>query len=144
MKNLKLVSSLLIVSLWLVSFSCEEKDCCVMPAGSELHGNWEFKRVHFGFTNTTKTAAELDYTERLEIDGTNSRLRRYRDGKEAENTLFTISEQGTSKIITFEDEMTYSYYTILAEDDKTVLSLYERSPVGSVLADGGEYYYEKK
>lgn len=115
-----------------------------MPEGSELHGNWEFKRVHYGFTNTTQTAAEVGYTERLEIDASANRLRRLKDEKEVENTRFSLSEQGSAKVITFEDKQDYSYYNVFIEDGKTMLSLYERSPVGAVLADGGMYYYEKK
>lgn len=144
MKNLKL-SCLLFATAFLLSISsCEEVDCCVYPAAAEINGNWEFIRVNYGFTNTTQTAAEVGYTERLEIDGTNSRVRRYRDGKEVENTPFTISEQGNSKIITFENTKEYSNYTVFTEGEKTMLSLYERSPVGAILADGGVYYYEKK
>lgn len=144
MKILKLTHTFIAITALIVNLSCEEKDCCVMPAVAELHGNWEFTRVNYGFTNTSQTAAELGYTERLEIDGTNSRLRRFRNGSQVENTAFTLSEQGTSDVITFEDEQTYSYYTIFEEDGKTMLSLYERSPVGAILADGGVYYYEKK
>ena len=125
--------------------SCEQKECCVLPpVGSELHGNWEFVRVNYGFSNTTQTAAEIGYTESLEIDMTNSRLRRLRDEVQVENTTFSLSDQGTSQVITFEDEQTYSYYTVFEENGKTMLSLYERSPIGAILADGGVYYYEKK
>lgn len=144
MKNLKLTCLLFATAFLLSVSSCEEVDCCVYPAAAEINGNWEFIRVNYGFTNTTQTAAEVGYTERLEIDGTNSRVRRYRDGKEVENTPFTISEQGNSKIITFENTKEYSNYTIFTEGEKTMLSLYERSPVGAILADGGVYYYEKK
>lgn len=142
MKSVVIIS--LFFSIHILAESCEQKDCCVIPKIAELHGNWEFVRVNYGFTNTSQTAAELGYSERLEIDGTNERLRRYRNGKEAENTAFSISEQGTSKVITFENEQTYSYYTVFEESEKTMLSLYERSPVGAILADGGVYYYEKK
>lgn len=144
MKNLKLTCLLFATAFLLSISSCEEVDCCVYPAAAEINGNWEFIRVNYGFTNTTQTAAEVGYTERLEIDGTNSRVRRYRDGKEVENTPFTISEQGNSKIITFENTKEYSNYTVFTEGEKTMLSLYERSPVGAILADGGVYYYEKK
>ncbi|MDP5141100.1 MAG: hypothetical protein NWP83_11620 [Spirosomaceae bacterium] len=144
MKNLKLTCLLFATAFLLSISSCEEVDCCVYPAAAEINGTWEFIRVNYGFTNTTQTAAEVGYTERLEIDGTNSRVRRYRDGKEVENTPFTISEQGNSKIITFENTKEYSNYTIFTEGEKTMLSLYERSPVGAILADGGVYYYEKK
>lgn len=144
MKNLKLACLLFATAFLLSISSCEEVDCCVYPAAAEINGNWEFVRVNNGFANTTQTAAEIGYTERLEIDGTNSRIRRYRDGKEVENTPFTISERGNSKIITFENTKEYSNYTVFTEGEKTMLSLYERSPVGAILADGGVYYYEKK
>jgi hypothetical protein len=144
MKNLKLICLLFVATSFFAISSCKETECCVMPAVAEIHGNWEFVRVNYGFTNTSQTAIELGYTERLEIDGTNSRLRRYRDGKEVENTLFAISEQGTSKVITFENAKEYSNYTVFLEDGKTMLSLYERSPVGVAIADGGMYYYEMK
>ena len=135
----------LLLIIVFTAISCEKQlcGCSPVPFGSELHGNWEFVRVNYGFSNTSRTASELGYTERLEIDTTNERLRRYRNDKEVETTLFLISEEGTSKVITFEEEKTYSYYTIFEEDDKVMLSLYERSPVGAVLADGGVYYYEK-
>jgi hypothetical protein len=111
---------------------------------AELSGDWEFVRVSYGFTNTSQTATELGYTERLEIDGPNKRFRRYQDEKEVEDTPFSLSERGTSKVITFEKEKTYSYYTVFIEDGKTMLSLYERAPVGVILADGGMYYYEER
>lgn len=139
-------SLLILIIVVFTALSCEKRvcGCSPIPPGSELNGNWEFVRVNFGFTNTSRTAAELGYTERLEIDTPNERVRRYRNGKEVENTKFSLSEQGESKVITFEDEHTYSYYTVFVENDKTMLSLYERSPVGAILADGGVYYYEKK
>lgn len=140
------VSLVFLLIIVFSAISCEKRlcSCSPIPTGSELHGNWEFVRVHYGFTNTTQTAAEVGYTERLEIDRTNSQLRRFRNGNQVENTKFTLSEQGTSAVITFEDEQTYSYYIVFQEGEKTMLSLYERSPVGAVLADGGLYYYEKK
>lgn len=144
MKSLELVCLLFAVTSFFAISSCEKTECCVMPTVAELSGNWEFVRVSYGFTNTSQTATELGYTERLEIDGTNERFRRYRNKKEVENTPFSLSEQGTSKIITFEKEKTYSYYTVFIEEGKTMLSLYQRAPVGAILADGGRYYYEKR
>lgn len=144
MKNLKLACLLFATAFLLSISSCEEVDCCVYPAATEINGNWEFVRVNNGFANTTQTAAEIGYTERLEIDGTNSQFKRYRNGNEAENTKFSLSEQEGNKMILFENEQTYSYYTVFSEDKKTMLSLYERSPVGVRLADGSMYYYEKK
>jgi hypothetical protein len=143
MNNLKLICLLFVSTSFFAISSCEKTECCVIPAVAELHGNWRFVRVNYGFTNTSQTATELGYTERLEIDGTNERFRRYRDKKEIENTPFALSEQGNSKVITFEKEQNYSYYTVFIENGKTMLSLYERSPVGAVLADGGMYYYEQ-
>ncbi len=144
MKMLKCLGFSLVMTLFLVGFSCERTDCCVMPAAAELHGNWEFVRIHYGFTNTTRTAMEVGYTERLEINGAKSHLRRLRNGKEVESTAFSLTERDNSNVITFEAEQTYSYYTIFEEEGKTILSLYERSPVGAMIADGGVYYYEKK
>jgi hypothetical protein len=143
MNNLKLICLLFVSTSFFAISSCEKTECCVIPAVAELHGNWKFVRVNYGFTNTSQTATELGYTERLEIDGTNERVRRYRDGKEVENTKFSVSELGMSKVITFEKDQTYSNYTVFVEDGKTMLSLYERSPVGAVIADGGMYYYEQ-
>lgn len=138
-------SFFLFITSILALSSCEQEECCVLPpVGSGLHGNWEFVRVNYGFSNTTQTAAEVGYTERLEVDVTSSRLRRLRNEVQVENTKFSLSEQGETQVITFEDEQTYSYYTIFVENDKTMLSLYERSPIGAILADGGTYYYEKK
>lgn len=118
MKNLKLACLLFATAFLLSISSCEEVDCCVYPAAAEINGNWEFVRVNNGFANTTQTAAELGYTERLEIDGTNSRIKRYRNGSEVENTKFSLSEQEGNKIILFEDEQTYSNYTVFTEGRK--------------------------
>lgn len=141
---MKLSFALLLISIF-ITLSCEKRlcSCSPIPPVSELHGNWDFARVNYGFSNTSQTFEEVGYTERLEIDGSNERIRRYRNGEEVENTRFSLSEQGTSKVITFENEQTYSYYTLFEEKGKVMLSLYERSPVGAVLADGGVYYYVK-
>lgn len=145
MKGLKLFFVLVITAFSFTNFSCEqEEECCVNPAVAEIHGNWEFVRAHFGFTNRTQTPKEIGYTERLEINGSGNKIRRYRNDRLVENTNFSLSKQGTLKIITFEEEQAYSYYTVFDEDGKVMLSLYERSPVGAVLADGGIYYYVKK
>lgn len=133
-----------VVTLTLFLFSCETKECCVPPPeGSELHGNWQFVRAFYGFTNTTVTATQAGYTERLTIDAGTKTLNRFKNDKLVETTKFSISNQNELKVITFENSKEYSYFTVSSENNKMVLSLYQRAPVGAILADGGTYYYEK-
>lgn len=141
----------LIFTLLLSIFSaCNTTDCEFVPPpeGSELKGKWEFIRVYNAFRALNQpafmTTTELGYTERLEFDVTKRRMIRLRNNKQVENTKFSISKQNERNVITFEDGKEYSYYELTMEEGKVLLSLYQRAPVGAILADGGTFYYEKK
>lgn len=137
-----------LVLLCIVAFAvnaCNSDCSCVPPPeGSQIHGEWEFVRVNYPMTNSTATALELGYTERLTIAADRKIFVRYRDEKVVESTDFELSTQENSTTIIFKKESTYTYYKVFLEGERTMLSLYERSPVGSILFDGGTYYYQKK
>lgn len=132
--------------VFFVATSCEKEICgCVQPPeGSSLHGNWEFVRVNYPMDNQPITAKDLGYSEQLKIAADSKTFLRYRDGQIVENTDFKLSTQEELKTIIFKKDNTYSTYSLFMENDKLILSLYERSPVGAVLMDGGTYYYQKK
>lgn len=139
----KLVFLFLVVAAF--TTSCKDDDCrCVPPPlGSSLTGNWELVRINSGFGNKTMIPSELGYTERLNFSANGHIFSRYRDEQIVENTPFVVSMRGNSTIITFKEDTTYTTYDMFLENDRTMISLYARTRVGTVVADGSTYYYQK-
>ncbi|RRA98552.1 hypothetical protein [Larkinella rosea] len=139
----KLRNALFIVGFTFGALACNpSKDGSPSPErDTQLSGKWELTQIRYGLTGKVATPQEAGYTETLNYnnDGTFNRLR---NGKEEEKGSFTTANieniAGFTTAIYYQNT-TYQPYRI----QENILRLYERAPIGGVLADGATYEYRK-
>ncbi len=131
----------LILSL-LCLLSCENSS--VSPQFKDFDGEWELVKIVNGFAQIEITQPEIGYKEILEIDGANKNLKIIRNNNVTLDTKLEVrKEQGQDALILLKDQ-TYNWYFFVSEAGISYLVLYQNSPIGSVLADGSNYFYTKK
>jgi hypothetical protein len=140
MLRLKFVLLLLILS----ASKCVSE---ISPEFSRLDGNWKLYKIVNGFrAPNTPADQEPKNIEILEIDAQEKYLVRKIDGLIKEKTKIDIrnipdgSPNGRLSLVFVESD-TYSFLEI--DELKGELSLYQKCPIGAVLADGNTYVYKK-
>lgn len=124
---------------------CSEKRVCgcVFPA-SPLIGDWTLTKITYGLTQKTVTPAEAGYSEVLSFTGTieNGKYSQVRNGIPVLNSNYSLSFPNggsTEGLIYYQADSTQQSFRL--SDTKLVLS--ERSPKGTVIADGATYEYTR-
>lgn len=136
--------SIFTLAIWLLA--CEKPcGCDINPPSDELTGKWKFiKRVDVLIREIDQREKFATNVETLEFVNSSS-YKRTIDGKVVKESFYTIqSNQTFKKFIQYSDDNTYQPFRIEESNGKKMLILYEIMPVGVVLADGSEYYYEKQ
>jgi hypothetical protein len=117
----------------------------ISPEMIKLEGKWKLSKVGYGFPAPNGPTEFIPtYEEILEFNkGT---FTRKKDNKIVETSSVRATKQtdgGTSTrdAIVFEKDNTYSFYSFT--ENPIYLVLYQRTPIGAVLADGNSYFYEK-
>lgn len=133
---------LLLVSI--LFLGCEQKECCVIPPiESQFHGKWELYRITNGFSQTVLTGGEIGFEEELDFNATVGYFVRKRDQKEVLGSKFQIGKEGDQDAVILIDDDTYQWYSFTELQGSEKLVLYEKCPIGAVLADGSYYEYRK-
>lgn len=119
----------------------------ISPEWSRLDGNWKLYKIINGFRAPNNPAdQEPKNLEILEIDAQEKYLIRKIDGVIKEKTTIDLrnipdgSPDGRLSIVFLESD-TYSFFTF--DESKGEISLYQKCPIGAVLADGNTYLYKK-
>ncbi len=124
--------------------SCSEKDCCVLPPElSEFHGEWDLVRLTNGFSQLDQTGEAIGFTEKIIINAENKTFTRLINDS-SEVSSVTNGIEGGREALILTDEQMYHWYWFEQIDGKTHLLLYQKCPIGAVLADGLTYYYSKR
>jgi hypothetical protein len=140
MKNQLLV----LFALLFLSISCDQKNCCVPPpVESEFHGTWELVKVISGFSGTEIPKDQIGYNEKLIFNATAGTLSQIRNENEVLFSQFEIGIESNQGAVILPKEQTYQWYTFFQKEDKTILSLYQKSDIGAVIADGNYFEYQK-
>ena len=139
----------LLIFLFAISFfSCKKdyQDCCAMPPlGSELNGTWKFVKLTYGFSQISVSGDKLPFQETLNFDFSTSTFQKTQNGKLIETSKFLIEQNSANRlIIKYLADNTYQFFSVETKDGKTILDLYQRTEIGSQLADGSDYFYEKQ
>jgi hypothetical protein len=119
----------------------------INPEMAKFDGKWKLMKVGYGFPPpNSPTEFVPTYEEILEFNSTNNTFTRTKDGKLTQSSSLkasSLADGGTSSraIIIFEKENTYSFYSFT--QNPVYLVLYQAAPVGAVLADGNNYFYQK-
>ncbi|AFK01988.1 hypothetical protein Emtol_0837 [Emticicia oligotrophica DSM 17448] len=114
---------------------------------SKINGQWKYKKTGVGYPVVNgPTEIINEKIEILTFDSVNKTFTRSINGQVTETTSFDIQKVNYVGIepreaIIFQKSETYSFLTF--DDANSCIILYEKTPVGVVLADGNSYYYQK-
>jgi len=117
------------------------------PSLVKINGQWQLSKTTVGFPRPDgPTEIKALNTDILSFDANKKTYTRTINGKVTENSNFdvqTVSYNGSEarEAIIFEKEQKYAYLTF--DDKNSAIILYERTPIGAVLADGNSYHYQK-
>lgn len=136
----------LIVILTLAFLGCEKRDLGANLTGesTSFDGTWELDRIYNGFAQTDLSEENLVDSEVLKIDVEKAIFSRKFNEMTPEVSAFEFGQQGNLPAIILKDERTYHWYWFEEWNGKEHLVLYQKCPVGAVLADGSYYYYLKR
>ncbi|MFN3784800.1 MAG: hypothetical protein ACK4R6_12855 [Spirosomataceae bacterium] len=116
--------------------------CSDSPLGQpDLSGTWELKKIVYGFTQITNDSPPK---ETIVISLRQKSIKRYEEDKLVEDNRLSLSTRNERAILVLQDTQEYYYYQLLEINGKTQLVLYEKTPIGYDIADGADYYYERK
>lgn len=124
--------------------TCENKS--PDPRLNEINGEWKLIKIGIGFPSPQgPTELKPDYEEILAFNASKGTYTRTKDGKVVEKSAVSIivddkAAYQRDKLI-FEDSKTYSFMSFT--ETPKYLILYQSAPIGSVLADGSSFFYEK-
>lgn len=119
----------------------------ISPEMVKLEGKWKLAKIGYGFPAPNGPSEyKPSYEEVLDFNFSSKAYTRIIDGKMTASSGITISkltDGGTISrdIIIYEKDSTYSFYSF--SQNPIFLVLYQAAPIGSVLADGNSYFYEK-
>ena len=137
-------TTLIVICTILFLVSCESNT--PDPLLNEINGEWKLVKIGIGFPSPQgPTELTPDYEEILAFNASKGTYTRTKDGKVIEKSDVSIStdEKATyqkDKLV-FEASKTYSFMSFT--ETPKYLVLYQPAPIGSVLADGNLFFYEK-
>lgn len=137
-------SAIVLLSFCFLFGSCSTEECCVYPELAEFHGEWELTKVVNGFAQIELEGEDIPYHEILIIDGEASTITYKRDDMAPEVSAIEIEEEGGNEAIILKDWNEYQWYWFDDSNGRVELVLYQRAPLGAILADGSNYYYSKR
>lgn len=130
-----------LIVLFLFCVSCDRLE---VSANEGLSGEWELVKVVNGFAQIEQTKSELGFEEILKIDLKNKTFQSSRSTGQTELSSLSIDKEQGQDALILNDLDIYRWYQLVEIDGQTQLVLYERCPIGAILADGSNYYYSKR
>ncbi|MFN3588936.1 MAG: hypothetical protein ACK4UP_06105 [Spirosomataceae bacterium] len=107
----------------------------------DVSGTWELKKIVYGFTQITNDSPPK---ETIAISIRQKSIKRYEEGELVEKSRLSFSTRNDRPILVLQDTQEYHYFQLLEINGKKQLILYEKTPIGYDIADGADYYYERK
>lgn len=117
------------------------------PSLSKINGQWQLYKTSIGYPMPDgPTEIKAVDTNIVSFDASKKTFTRTVNGKITETTTFDVqkvSYNGSEarEAVVFEKEKQYAYLTY--DDENSTIILYERTPIGAILADGNSYHYQK-
>ncbi len=144
------MKKLLVLFLLLLLAACKSEDTLgpqdylTESKFAALHGDWELVRIVNGFSQTDLQGSEIEQKDLIHIDLDKMSFKHQLGDKAPENSALKIGEQGGLDALILLDENMYHWFSFEIWKEKEYLVLYQKCPVGAVLADGSYYYYSKR
>jgi hypothetical protein len=118
------------------------------PNLAKVTGKWELYKISFGYpVPGGPTEKKPDAVEYLDFSATNKTVTKTVVGTKETTTekstfeLKNYSAERNQLALFFVESKTYSFFTF--DEATQSIILYERVPVGAILADGNSYHYKK-
>lgn len=127
--------------------ACQVNENIIEPSLSKVNGQWQLYKTSIGYPMPNgPTEIKVVNTDILSFDASKKTYTRTINGKVTESSSFdvkTVSYNGSEarEAIIFEKDQRYAYLTF--DDENSAIILYERTPIGAILADGNSYHYQK-
>lgn len=117
------------------------------PSLAKINGQWQLSKTSIGYPMPNgPTEIKAVDTNIVSFDASKKTFTRTVNGKITETATFDVqkvSYNGSEvrEAVVFEKEKQYAYLTY--DDENSTIILYERTPIGAILADGNSYHYQK-
>lgn len=114
---------------------------------NKINGNWQYIKKSGGYPIPGgPTEIKAIDTEIISFDAVSKIFTRTINGKLIETTDFDVQKLSLfgaepREAVIFTKNHNYSFLTF--DDTNSSIILYEKAPIGAVLADGSSYYYQK-
>ena len=114
---------------------------------AKINGQWQFTKKSVGYpVPGGPTEIKAINTEIISFDANSKIFTRTINGKLTETTDFDVQKLNlfgteSKEAVVFTKNQNYSFLTF--DDTSSSIILYEKTPLGAVLADGNSYYYQK-
>lgn len=131
----------------MLSLMACQVESTIEPSLSKINGQWQLTKTTIGFpAPNSPTEIKAANTEIISFNATSKTFTRTINGKVTETTDFDIqkvSYNGSEprEAVVFTKNQTYAFLTF--DDNNSAIILYEKSPIGAILADGNSYHYQK-
>jgi len=131
----------------MLSLMACQVESTIEPSLSKINGQWQLTKTTIGFpAPNSPTEIKAVNTEIISFNATSKTFTRTINGKVTETTDFYIqkvSYNGSEprEAVVFTKNQTYAFLTF--DDSNSAIILYEKSPIGAILADGNSYHYQK-
>ncbi len=119
----------------------------IEPTSNKLDGQWQLMKTTVGYpAPNSPTEIKVTNTEIIEFNTSSKTFTRSLNGKVVEKTDFEIQALAYNgseprEAIVFPKNKNYAFITY--DDNNSTIILYEKTPIGVVLADGNSYHYQK-
>ena len=117
------------------------------PALAKINGKWQLYKTSIGYPMPNgPTEIKVMNVDIISFDASNKTYTRTVNEKVTESTTFDVqkvSYNGSEarEAVVFEKDQKYAYLTF--DDQNSAIILYEKAPIGAILADGNSYHYQK-
>ena len=127
--------------------ACQVEENVIEPSLSKVNGQWQLYKTSMGYpAPNSPTEIKAVNTEIISFDASAKTFTRTVNGKVTETTDFAIEKVSyigseTREAVVFTKNQTYAFLTF--DDTNSTIILYEKAPIGAILADGNSYHYQK-
>lgn len=136
-----------VLAIMLFSLMACQVENDIEPSLSKISGQWQLYKTSIGYpAPNSPTEIKAVNTEIISFDVSTKIFTRTVNGKVTETTDFDVQQVSYLNLepreaVVFPKNQTYAFLTF--NESNSEIILYERVPMGAVLADGNSYYYQK-
>lgn len=119
----------------------------IEPSMSKINGQWQLTKTSIGYpAPNSPTEIKATNTEIISFDTSSKTFTRTINGKVTETTDFDVQKVSYNsseprEAVVFPKTQYYAFLTF--DDTNSSIILYEKAPIGAILADGNSYQYQK-